>query len=452
MTRIAVVIALLLAAAFVPIPRGGRPPGDAGPGVTVGSKKFTESVVLGEMIRLLAEQSGTPAEHYRELGGTKLVLQALVNGEIDIYPEYTGTIAEEILTGQSVDTPEAMRAALAELGVGISEPLGFNNTYALGMLRSRAEEIGVETISDLADHPDLRLGFGHEFIDRADGWQAVQWQYALPQQSVAGLDHDLAYRQLQQGLIDVMDAYATDAKIAMYDLTLLEDDRRHFPRYDAVLLYRSDLAERFPAALDAARRLEGAIDERQMVGVNAAVVVGNQPGAVAAAEYLAERFGLSVTGETETAVSRVTQRTLEHLDLVRKSLIPAILLAAPLGVIAAKKPKLGQFILGAVGVIQTIPSLALLVVLMPVMAGLSLPSVGPGSATAIVALVLYSLLPIVRNTHAGLTGIAREHREAAAALGLPAWYRLVEIELPLASRGVLAGVKTAAVINVGFAT
>lgn len=451
MTRLICGVLLLLALAFTPMSCRRS-------GIKVGSKKFTESVVLGEMTRLLIEDSGQSATHYRELGGTRLVFEALVNGDIDVYPEYTGTIAEEILAGDgggatlSFDDIEVMRTQLKADGVEISGPLGFNNTYVLGMLKSRAEELGIEKISDLSQHPDLVFGFGNEFMDREDGWPNLRRHYDLPQKNVSGLDHDLAYRQLNLKAIDVIDAYSTDAKIGLYDLALLEDDRQFFPTYLSVLLYRSDLASRFPDAVESMLRLEGAISESEMMGANGQVELEDASESRAAADLVEKKLGVTVQFSEPTAAERIWDRTLEHLDLVRKSLIPAILLAIPLGIVAAKRERLGQVILAVVGILQTIPSLALLVILMPVIASLGLASVGLGSATAVSALLLYSLLPIVRNTHSGLHDIADEYHESAMALGLPASFRLMKIELPLASRSILAGIKTAAVLNVGFAT
>lgn len=147
MTRVTAVVLLLLAVAFTPLSCRST-------GIKVGSKKFTESVVLGEMIKSLAEDAKVPVTHYRELGGTKLVYQALLNGDIDVYPEYTGTIAEEILGADVADSQAAMRDALAARDVLMSRPLGFNNTYALGLLKSRASELGIEKVSDLVRHPD----------------------------------------------------------------------------------------------------------------------------------------------------------------------------------------------------------------------------------------------------------------------------------------------------------
>jgi osmoprotectant transport system permease protein len=445
MIRVVIWTLILLVVAFVPLSHRQST-------VRVGSKKFTESVVLGECLRLLIQDANESATHYRELGGTKLVFEALANGEIDVYPEYTGTIREEILSDESAETLEDIRAAFERRGVAMSEPLGFNNTYALAMLRPRAEELGVTKISDLVRHPDLAFGFSNEFMDRKDGWPELQRHYDLSPKSAVGLDHDLAYRQLRLGAIDVIDVYSTDAKIRVHDLVVLKDDRSYFPRYEAVLLYRTDLADRFPKVVASISRLSGEIDESAMTRLNAQVEVNRLSESQVAAEFIADSFDIENNVERTSVASRIVQRTLEHLELVRRSLLPAILLAIPLGIIAAKVPRLDSLVLGIVGIIQTIPSLALLVILMPVMAYFGLSSIGLGSATAITALLLYSLLPIVRNTHAGLRSIAIEHQEAALALGLPATFRLLNIELPLAKASILAGIKTAAVMNVGFAT
>ena len=420
--------------------------------VKVGSKKFTESVILGEMLRILCDDAGVSAQHSWEIGGTKLVFEALRNGDIDVYPEYTGTIAQEILGNSTVDFA-AMQTALQELGIQMSQPLGFNNTYALGMTRQHADALQIKTVSDLLRHPQLRFGFSNEFVDREDGWKNLQSHYELPHQEVTGLDHDLAYKQLELGAIDVIDVYTTDAKINSYNLAVLKDDLNYFPRYDAVLLYRDDLPDRSPQTVRSLLRLQGAISESEMIDANSrAETEADVSEPRVAADWLEARFGVVTEVKRETLLARLWQRTIEHLDLVRRSFLPAILLAVPLGIAAAKLPRLGQVILASVGIIQTIPALALLVLFMPVVAAFGLVGVGLGSSTAVAALLLYSLLPIVRNTHAGLVGISSHHREAALALGLPPTFRLLHIELPLASRSVLAGIKTAAVINVGFAT
>ncbi len=295
----------------------------APPEVRVGSKAFTESIVLGEVVARTVAASGTPAVHRRALGGTRVLWEALRQGEIDLYPEYTGTLAREILAGQPIGDDAALRRALAAEGVGVAATLGFENTYALGMRRADAERLGVRTISDLLRHPRLRFGFTNEFVDRADGWPALRARYGLSPPSARGLDHDLAYRALASGELDVIDLYSTDAQIAQLELTVLEDDRAAFPRYDAVIVHRLDLGERAPAALAATRRLEGAITARQMIAMNArAQIAQADPGEVAMA-FVAERLGIASSAAPDGRTRRVAGRTLEHLVLVGASPWPA---------------------------------------------------------------------------------------------------------------------------------
>lgn len=420
--------------------------------LTIGSKKFTESVVLGEILRLVADSQEGEAVHFRELGGTTLVFQALVNGEVDVYPEYTGTIREEILNLDHIPSDQEMATMLADQGIKISRPLGFNNTYAIGMLQSQAQRLGIDKLSDLQRFPDLVFGFSNEFLQRQDGWPGLRQRYDFPQRNVTGMDQDLAYRQLLVSAIDCMDVYSTDAKIEQNQIIVLEDDLQYFPRYDAVLLYRKDLEQEQNDIVSAWLQLEGEIDEQTMMRLNAEVELSGNAESEVAASFLSNWFSIETTESKPNGVKRLWATTFQHIDLVRRSLFPAILCAIPLGIAAAKVRFVGKVIIATVSIFQTIPSLALLVMLIPVMAFMGFRSVGLGSSSAIIALFLYSLLPIVRNTHSGLTEIRKEHSDAARGLGLTAWQRLFAIELPLSAGSILAGIKTAAVMNVGFAT
>ena len=415
-----------------------------GPTVRVGSKVFTESVILGEIADRLIIDAGANSLHRRELGGTQVLFHALEADELDVYPEYTGTIAAEILAGKQIRDETALRQALTQRGVGISRPLGFNNTYAIGMIESVAARMGIVSLSDLRRHPDLKIGFSNEFMDRADGWPGVRDRYGLPQRDVRGLDHDLAYRALVSNEIQATDLYSTDAEIKQYELRVLSDDLQFFPSYECVWLYRADLPARSPAAFAALSRLQGRLTAMEMAEMNARAKIDRVPEARVAADFLEAKFGISAHVVAETFFGRLLRRLGEHLTLVAISLLAAIAVSIPLGVIASRARKLGPIILTVVGVIQTIPSLALLVFM--------IPWLGIGAKPALVALFLYSLLPIVRNTAAGLHDIPLPLRESALALGMPAVARLFRIELPLASRAILAGIKTAAVINVGTAT
>lgn len=418
----------------------------------VGSKAFTESVILGELLQQLSLDAGVSAEHLRHLGGSRLVFQALKQHDIVAYVEYTGTIDQELLSDIPIANDKQRSEALAQHGILISPPLGFNNTYAIAMRRSQAQELGIANISDLSRHRQLKYGLSNEFIDRGDGWPALSRRYALPNDHVFGLDHDLAYRQLRSGEIDVMDAYVTDARIDPKELILLQDDKQHFPQYSAVILYTSQLAERYPQLVSAWQRLIGQVDEDAMRQMNGDVEFTHLDESQVAADFLRERMQIVYQPPLQTRSQRVAQHILEHLDLVRRSLLPAILIAIPLGVVAYHWRLLGQTILGITSIVQTIPALALLVMLIPLSNWLGASSVGRGSITAVLALFLYSLLPVVRNTFAGLNDVPGFYRDSAQALGLSPFWRLSYVELPLATRSILAGIKTAAVLNIGYAT
>jgi osmoprotectant transport system permease protein len=423
--------------------------------LNVGSKRFTESYILGEIIKQTAAAAGeTTAVHQQGLGNTAIVLNALTSGNIDIYPEYTGTIAKEILKLDAVPPLPELNAKLAAMGLAVAVPLGFNNTYALALRADDARARGITRLSDLGAHPDLRLGLSQEFIGRADGWPGLKQTYALPYATPRGLDHGLAYEAIKERLVDGIDIYSTDAKIDKYGLTVLADDKHYFPPYDAVLLYRADLPQRLPKTFAALRRLEGAIDDAAMRRMNAAAELDGKDFQTVAAGFLAQQSGRAPAGAAGTGAAGFWQKlfgpdfgrlTFEHLTLVFVSLAASIVVGIPLGVLAAKRPATEGVILGATGIIQTVPSLALLAFLIPLTGRI-------GAVPALIALALYSLLPIVRNTHAALVQIPRGMIEAAQSLGLERGTILRAIELPLGARTILAGIKTSAVINVGTAT
>ncbi len=450
--RIIVTAALWSLAVLMALAAGG--PAGAAEVLQVGSKRFTESYILGEILTQSAAAHGG-AVHRQGLGNTAIVLAALRAGSIDVYPEYLGTIDLEILKNSRPGSLAAMRAALAPMGLGVAVPLGFNNTYALAM---RADSDGVAKLSDLPRRPALRYGLSHEFIGRADGWPGLAARYGLAAQP-RGLDHGIAYEALAQRQVDVIDIYSTDAKIGKYRLKVLDDDKAYFPRYDAVLLYRLDAPERFPRQWAAIAALEGRISAAQMIAMNGAVELEGKSFAEVAHAFLASdgkagaralpaaRLGTGLAAAVANKLfdASLWRLTRQHVLLVLVSVALACLAGIPLGVLAAFAPRLRQAVLGLAGVLQTIPSLALLAMLIPALGRI-------GTVPALVALVVYALLPVVRNTCTGILGVPPGLRLAALALGLTPRQRLLHVDLPLALPVILAGVKTAAVMSVGTAT
>ena len=438
-------------------------------GVVVGSKRFTESYVLGEIVTQTLIASGRPAVHRQGLGNTGILEQALASGAVDIYPEYTGTIVRELLKREGNPSLEELNRWLAPRGLVAAVPFGFNNTYALAMSEKRARSLGISRISDLASAQGraLKLGLSHEFLQRADGWPALRQAYALAA-TPTGLDHGLAYDAVATGKVDVIDVYSTDAKLGRLGLRVLEDDRAFFPKYDAVLLMRQGVD------VGPLQRLTGAIDAATMIAMNGEVELDGRSFAETAARFLATR-GAAAAGGTQAAsgtqvasgapsasgakVASAAKPDLwarlfapdlgrlaaEHLILVFGSLVVAVAVGVPIGIAAWRWPGAAGVLLGVVAILQTVPSLALLAFLIALVGSI-------GVVPALIALFLYALLPIVRNTHAGLQGVSHEMAQAALSLGLTPRQALAQVQLPLAAPTILAGVKTAAVINVGTAT
>lgn len=415
----------------------------------VGSKKFTESILLGEIASILLEHKGIPAEHRAELGGSRILFSAIENGEIDLYVEYTGTLSKELLADDIREDESPANAKLAKIlakrGIRLLGAIGFDNRYALGMRRERAEELGIRSVSDLGRRDiasKVRLGLTNEFLHRRDGWLGLREAYDLGHLQVRGLDHDLAYKALTSASVDAIDIYTTDAEIEAYSLAVIEDDRNWFPSYEAVLLVR-DAVTQDPQVLDALKVLLGGIDAATMRRLNAQVKIEGAPVEQVAAAFVRSR-GIQVEVHTPTLLERLKDATVQHIALTAISLCFAIMVGIPMGIAAAKYRGPGRWILSVTGILQTIPSLALLVMLIPL--------VGIGAAPAILALFLYSLLPIVRGVHAGMSSIPHSLLDSADALGLTSYERLTILELPMALPSTLSGIKTAAVINVGTAT
>jgi osmoprotectant transport system permease protein len=411
--------------------------------VRVGSKSFTESYILAEIAAQITEHAGeTTVERKLGLGGTGIVYTALVNGEIDVYPEYTGTISRTILKDASATSVDAIRARLRPLGLTISDALGFDNTYALAVRRELAARLGLAKISDLRRHPGLSAAFDPGFLEREDGWSGLRRHYSLELRDVRIMEHALTYRALMAGAVDVVDVFSTDGQLARLDLAVLADDRRFFPDYAAVLLARRSLPERFPRTWgELGRRLAGRIDNKTMARLNAQADLDGQGFAQVAATFLGQP---PPSESVRPPGGDLMKLTLEHLYLVVVSLVVAVAVGIPLAILAARHPLLAQLELIGVGLIQTIPALALLSFMIPLF--------GIGKVPALVALCLYALLPIVRNTYTGLRSLDPQLLDMAAVMGLTGWQRLGWIELPLASMTITAGIKTSAVLTVGTAT
>lgn len=409
--------------------------------VRVGAKHFNEGYILSEIVSQLLESEGYTVERKYNLGGTLVCFEALRNNAIDVYPEYSGTLSAEILKQSKLNYADIGSALQTQFNLEMAAPYGFNNSYALVCRNELSEQQNIHTLSDLKNHPSLRIALSYEFLKRQDGWDNLKAAYSFPQQAV-GLEHGLAYQALTQQKIDITDAYSTDGEIPKYNLTVLQDDQHFFPTYQATSLYSKNIDPRIKQIL---ARLNGKISEANMQAMNALVLYQKKTFADVASQFLASQLSVSSNKTKTTSVARdIINKTTTHLLLTFSALLVAILVAVPLAVWLHWRPKLSSAILYFTGLLQTIPSIALLAILIPVF--------GIGTLPAIVALFLYALLPILRNTLTGLQSVDPLLKTVADGIGMNRFQKLKLVEFPLAMPTVLAGIRTAAVINVGTAT
>jgi glycine betaine/choline ABC-type transport system substrate-binding protein len=261
-------VAALLLALFAACSSSERP-------VVVGSKNFTEQVVLGEMLAQLLESRKVPVERRLNLGGTFICHRAIVAGDIDVYVEYTGTALTAILKETPGSDADAVYRRVREayekdLGLAWTEPFGFDNTFAIAMKPETAERLGIHKISDLKAHEKtLRAGVGHEFFEREDGLRGFTAAYDLNLANPPrGIELGLIYQALMEGEVDFVAGNATDGLIDKFGLVVLEDDRSYFPPYAAAAVYRPGTVERVPALAEVLHLLEGGLDEAAMRDLN----------------------------------------------------------------------------------------------------------------------------------------------------------------------------------------
>jgi osmoprotectant transport system permease protein len=442
--------------------------------VVVASKPFGESYLLAEMFSQLLESRGFKVDRKPGLGATEIAFGALRKDAIDVYPEYTGTglvaILHDTLPDSVAADPQAVFAHVARRFAALYHvrwlpPLGFQNTYAIAVTRSTASRYHLRTLSDLArESPHLTAGFTADFIGRSDGLVGLSRVYGLKPRDVKPLAPAVKYQALASGAVDVIDGYSTDGLLARYDLITLIDDRHFFPPYEAAALVSNRLNDQAPGAIAALTLLSGRLDETTMRQLNRRVEVNGEDVSKVARDELAALglVGSATAGNSQSSAQQESAQqsgfwrylwdrrqtlgalTVRHLELVAIALLAAVLVAVPLGLALERARRIAEPTIGALGVLQTIPSIALLAFMIPLL--------GVGVAPALVALWLYALYPIARGTYTGVRDADPDAVAAAEALGTTPAQRLMWVRLPLAAPVIMAGIRTAAVITVGAAT
>jgi osmoprotectant transport system permease protein len=436
--------------------------------VVVASKPFGESYLLAELFAQVLESRGIAVERRPGLGATEIAFGALQRGAIDVYPEYTGTgllaVLHDSLTDSLAADPRRVfahvsRAFAARYGMRWLPPLGFQNTYAIAVRRDVADRRHLRTLSDLArESPHLTAGFTADFIGRPDGLAGLERAYGLRPEIVRPLAPAVKYQALAAGAVDVIDGYSTDGLLARYDLVTLVDDKHFFPPYEAAALVGARLARERPDAIAALSTLSDQLDEPRMRALNRRVEVDGEDVARVAASALralglerADAAAAPVPANKQSFARYLWERraaigalTLRHLLLVLAALGAALLVGLPLGLVLERARPAAEPVIGGLGVLQTIPSIALLAFMIPLL--------GVGVVPALIALWVYALYPIVRGTYSGVRHADPDAVEAASALGMTPAQLLTSVRLPLAAPAIMAGIRTAAVITVGAAT
>ncbi len=432
--------------------------------IVVASKPFGESFLLAEMFAQVLESRGIKVERRPGLGATEVAFAALRSGAIDVYPEYTGTGLIAILHDTAASDAQSAfgkvsREFAEKYSVHWLAPLGFENTYAVAVTKGTAEKYELRTLTDLSRAaPSLVAGLTPDFIGRADGLPALQRKYKMRFRDVKPLSQALKYQALSAGSVTVIDGYSTDGLIQKYDLVVLVDDARVFPPYEAAAMVGARLWKARPDAIAALSQLSGRLDVATMRALNARVEVDHESipavahSGLAALGLVGRTSPAAREGESETGFrsyvadhrAELMSQFLRHVVLVLVALIAGILVAVPLGLLLERARGSAETVIRGVGVLQTIPSIALLAFMIPLF--------GIGVWPALVALWLYSLYPILRATYTGVRDADPPAVHAALALGMTGWQLLRYVRLPLATPVIMSGIRTAAVITVGTAT
>lgn len=432
--------------------------------LVIGSKIFTENMLLGEILALLLEKEGFKIIRKFNMGGTKLLFDALRVGDIDIYPEYTGTGYAMILKESKKLSPHetylfVKKEFLNRYQLVWSPALGFENTYVLACRKGDARFESITAVSELQDLPfPLRLASEHEFTERKDGWPLFSKHYKLnlKKNQILSMNPSLMYSAIDNKKVDLIMAYSTDGRLKAYQLKTLEEDKQFFPSYKAAYLTRKEIPASHPEVKAVFQMMKNQISEKEMIWLNNEVDHKKRDISKTAEKFLLEKEFLNkktsqATKKTESLFSYYLQKKsyllkifIEHLILVAWALMLALFFAIPLSIWTFYNSKVEKAVFFFVNTLQTIPSIALL--------GALIPLLGIGFTPAVTALFIYALLPIIRNTFEGLKNIDSTYIEVSAGLGLTKRQILRFIQIPLALPVIIAGVRTAVVLLVGTAT
>lgn len=436
--------------------------------IRIGSRDFPESVLVAEILSTSIEKfTDYKVDRKFHLGGVKVCLAAMQSNNLDIYPDYTGSLIHNVLGEHDRNQylVNYIKMALNEkYDFSITESLGFENSFVLAVRKSFAKKYNLETLSDLASllssnkelAQNIRVAFKHSFLKRPDGYKMLQDIYAFDFQKLMALEYNIAYQNLKENRIDVIDAFSTDSRLKDPELTALKDDRNALIPYSSVYVYRNKLKQNFPEIMKIQKLLDESLTNEKMLELNSRIEAG-EPYKQVAESFIAELehepgfLDLSDDASLSFWQKRLKQDLpllakafLQHLRLAAVASLLASFIGIFIGIFISYRKKLAKLVLGFISVTQTIPSLALLALL--------IPFVGLGFYPAVIALFIYALLPVIQNTYTGITTIPYKYIELANAIALKESQILFRVKLPMALSFILAGVRTSIVICIGTAT
>lgn len=434
--------------------------------ITIGSKTFSEQLILGEMLALILEEKyDLKVIRKFNLGGTQVVFDALKRDDIQIYPEYTGTGYITILKRKKILTPKETYSIVQSefkkrFNIIWSPPLGFNNTYAFTVRNDDPRFKDVSKISELSHKmKNISIAIPHEFMEREDGFPNFTKTYSLnfDSSNIYTMDSGLTYKSIINKQVDSIISYSTDGRIHGYNLKVLEDDKLFFPPYFVSFIVQEKTLQKWPAISRAFQLLKNQITDKEMTELNHQVDLAKEEPQKVAYDFLLKKKIIKKIDRLEKTRSSDSLLTFfyekrsylgklikEHLILSFGALFMAMLIAIPTGILLTRYKKFSVPIFALINTFQTIPSIALL--------GFLVPLVGIGIKPAMTALFLYSLLPLVQNTYTGIKNINPIYIDISKGLGLTNWQILKHVEIPLAMPIILAGIRTSTVIVIGTAT
>ncbi len=422
--------------------------------IRIGGKVFTEQNILVDLIKIYLEDKGYKTQTQKNLGGTFVAYEALKTGNLDLYVEYSGTSYHTIFKQEKIisenDTYLWLKERFKKENIYLFQDLGFSNSYALITVQNQ----NYQTMKDLVkDSPNLTIGFEHEFLSRPDGFSNMLKAYDYNFKNPKTMNVGLMYEALKTKQLDVGIGYSTDGRNKAFNLKILEDNLDFFPKYKAAILAKTSVLQNHKNLESELMALSGLITATDMIQMNYEVDALKKSSNLVAKNFLISKGLIAYSslklshnflGLSYPEIILIKNKLLEHIEICFIALCFSILIGFSLGVLAFEFKPLKPLVFSFVNLLQTLPSLALF--------GFLIPFMGIGFWPAMIALILYSILPLVHNVYIGLSEIDLDIIESCQAIGMTKLQILLQVRIPIAMPTLGAGLRTCTAIIIGTAT